>query len=782
MVKAFGSRSRYVVLFTVMLTLLSLLLFGCKGDTGPAGPQGPPGSDATFPTECNGCHHLNSQALTPSSEVFADGLAGSDKSVATGTTTTVTAVTSKLPAGETAVAYKWLRTGGLAATVTTASTNPTATVVMPAAPNYKNQLVTALMMPDRTMVAGVSNFAMEEAENAVLKLLVYTASGKVYWDQVLVTDSAAAAALAPIATVSPGINNVPINLPVLLATKASVTGYNWTCTGPVGAVTLNDATTRYPYFTPAAAGRYTLNDSVSGVNVNVYAGTWRGAITGADASNNVTPDSACMGCHDGSVALDKFTPWAASGHSHIFSKNLNAGGHYGPSCFACHTVGANTSAANNGFDDQSGYAAFIADTTMFASTADSTRYSRMWSSATYSVLAKESNIQCENCHGPQVTGTGTNNSHMGVAGAPRVSLSSDVCGACHGEPMRHGRFQQWQESGHGQFDVAQAEGTNASCAGCHSAQGFMIWVKQLQAGNPLRTIPSGSITWTADTVQPITCAVCHDPHAEGVSSGEPNTATVRVTDNTPKLPAGFAATGVGRGAMCITCHNSRNGGSGTNAYLHQDGNSVFGILSSYSGPHEANQGDVLMGYNAYFVGNGIMRSPHSLIVDTCANCHMEQTPPPALLSYALGGTNHSFKASLNICTTCHPTNEALGPMLQASVKGTLEQLDTSLKNAIISRSTGTNPIVQVTSLGSRGRIFAVLLDGSKTTDPEGDPLANFPGLALADLGASTFDALAKSLWNYYLIEQDQSFGIHNPDFTFLVLGETQHQVNSLKEP
>ncbi len=64
---------------------------------------------------------------------------------------------------------------------------------------------------------------------------------------------------------------------------------------------------------------------------------------------------------------------------------------------------------------------------------------------------------------------------------------------------------------------------------------------------------------TRDTVQPQTCAVCHDPHAEGASSGEPNTGTVRITDNTPMLPAGFAAKNVGRGAICITCHNTRNG-------------------------------------------------------------------------------------------------------------------------------------------------------------------------------------------------------------------------------
>ena len=54
--------------------------------------------------------------------------------------------------------------------------------------------------------------------------------------------------------------------------------------------------------------------------------------------------------------------------------------------------------------------------------------------------------------------------------------------------------------------------------------------------------------------------------------------------NTPLLPAGFQANGVGRGALCITCHNSRNGGSGTTVGLHEDGDPIFGNPSS---PHTA---------------------------------------------------------------------------------------------------------------------------------------------------------------------------------------------------
>ncbi len=55
---------------------------------------------------------------------------------------------------------------------------------------------------------------------------------------------------------------------------------------------------------------------------------------------------------------------------------------------------------------------------------------------------------------------------------------------------------------------------------------------------------------TAAEVHPQTCATCHDPHAEGSIAGVvPNNATVRVTGDIAMTAGGFAATGMGRGAV-----------------------------------------------------------------------------------------------------------------------------------------------------------------------------------------------------------------------------------------
>src|SRR5574337_97515 len=572
------------VLAVALLLAGFAFLAGCRGDTGPAGLAGAPGTFSS--AACTDCHHLNNTAVTPSAETFIDGLAGPDKTISAGTSTMLSAVVSKLPAGETASSFLWTQTGGLATTFTgTLASSATVTILSQptGSYDYKQALVnhvpsaglitdaTGSVIRDSTMVVPITNDALELASSAQFKLTVFTASGKSFFDLVSVFDKTGQTFLAGVAAVNTGLQTVPVNVPVLMKAKTAGS-YSWIVSGPTA--TVNDADRQIANFTPATAGTYTV--SVSGAPAfTIYAGTWRGEITGTDAQNNPTPDSVCTACHNDAIATDNFTPWRTTGHAHIFSKNLigGAGGHYGPGCFQCHTVGFNTNplAVNNGFDDQPNYSVFIADQSFFSASPDSTRYQRMWSTPTYSALAKETNVQCENCHGPQTAAVGdgfvashttTTNSSIG---GPRTSMAADVCGFCHGEPLRHSRFQQWQQSGHGQYDLAIEEGTledqpfAAQCAGCHTAQGFLIYLGRLQSGIPLRTLPSGSITWTPDTVHPITCAVCHDPHAEGTTSGKPNTATVRVTDNTPKLPGGFIATGMGRGAVCIVCHNSRNG-------------------------------------------------------------------------------------------------------------------------------------------------------------------------------------------------------------------------------
>ena len=706
----------------------------------------------------------------------------------------------------------WEPSNSVAVTITGEDTL-TLTVTLPGLDAYKDELFTVLEEPpiteaelppnvelppggfvggiqERFEVVGVDPFALEEAGLVTLKLTVTTDSGS-FSDEVEIHTE------LPWKVV-PGIENVPVGIPVLLHGKAQ-TAYDWALTPPAGSsATLDDGTIQNPSFTPDVAGTYrlTVTDEATASTVAIdviAAGAWTGVITGKDGTGRPLAE-ICTVCHDGTTAPDKapdnFTPWMNTGHAAVFTDNLNTSTHYGENCFPCHTVGFDLDVANGGIDDAPDYDAFLAEG-LLNNPGDN------WTTvlAKFPETAQLANIQCENCHGPQNSLT-----HMDediTDGDARVNIRSNVCAVCHGEPLRHGRYQQWQLSRHSNFEVAVDEGQRESCARCHTGQGFLTWLPYLLDGDP-GDLPGGSIYWTDDTVQPQTCVTCHDPHDVGTTTGTSTDATVRVFGDTPVLPAGFAATGVGNGAICITCHNSRRG-------LYNDAFADSIAFEEGSAPHGSSQGDVMMSQNAFFVAVGA-RGAHSFIEDTCAGCHMEKPPPPELLSYNLGGTNHTFFASIDICSDCHTSID--GKSLQAATKSEVDALIdetetaiTDLMNALLVTNAVTlteaeddtgatvtdiaiamGTTVSIDNFGeSHGRQAMDL-----TVDPGGPAEATYHvQLRRVELGVpasgnnlfATYNegvVALKAGWNILLIENDGSFGVHNPSFSNGVLGAARN--------
>jgi len=485
----------------------------------------------------------------------------------------------------TVTGYQWTQISGTPATVKNANAQ-TATVILANLADYRTELFHHLEPPDRFMVQGIDPHSLEATEEAAFEVAVTTSSG-VY------TDTVSVMAHLPYA-VSLGVRNVPIDVPVLLHGKTQ-DAYDWDLLLPSGSkALLDDSAAQNPSFTPDVAGRYTLTEMSSGVTLHVYGGTWMGVIVGQDEKGEPVSDEACTACHNNPAVPDKFAVWKASGHAEIVTANIDdPAGHWGLNCAWCHSVGYDTDADNNGWDEAIAEEGWEVPHGALGNSAAML--------ADYPATARLANIQCENCHGPQ------DSAAHGQADA-RTTLSSDACGACHGEPPRHGRFQQWEESNHGDYTLAIERATNASCGRCHVAQGFLAWLPQLEEGNSGNI--EAEITWTAETAEPVTCVVCHDPHDQGKTSGEPNTATVRIEGNTSMLPSGFKVIGAGRGALCMTCHNSRN----------SERNDAAMPVTDDRVPHTASQTDVLMGENAYFVKVG-QRSP---VPSVTWCCHLHQ--------------------------------------------------------------------------------------------------------------------------------------------------------------
>lgn len=638
-------------------------------------------------------------------------------------------------------------------------------------------------LKDQFKVQAINHFDVERAGEVTLKFQVTTSSGTYSATKVV----SAALPWKP----STGVAEVPVGEAVVVHGKClnpDVNGvcqgpYSYTLTPPGGSTAaLDDALGQNPAFTPDLAGTYTLAESTSGLTMDIVAGTWVGALdpvatsAGLDATGQGLPkgSTTCTGCHTpggGGFAPDMFTPWSRSGHASILTQNVNAGGHYGEACFDCHTVGFDKSVVNGGIDEKGDYANMLAG--IFVNHGSPNANPLNWKTLldTYPNTARMTNIQCENCHGPN-----SGHDFSAAEKARRVSLDAGVCARCHGEPARHGRYQEWQLAGHANYDTAVGEGFSgtppvirSSCAGCHTGQGFLQWVNQLKAGNASRTLTAASLAnlagMTPNNVQPQTCATCHDPHDAGTVSSLGTDAKLRVSGDTPLLPGGFRAIGVGKGALCITCHNSRNGeGGGAPAgtvNLHEDGNAFFGTLTSYSAPHEACQGDVLMGRNAYFVQG--VRSAHSNIPNTCTACHMESVAPPPELGYPTA-TNHTFEANLTICSKCHGSFDGAG--LQSAVAAELAALKASIEAAV---ARVYYPGQTVVYASGRSPTLAI---GAAA------PVAFGTAVPTAANPVNT-NIFAKANWNYSLIEQDFSKGVHNPSFAHEVLFATTARVDAI---
>ena len=677
----------------------------------------------------------------------------------------------------------WTQIGGADAMLSGIATD-TVTVTLGSEMSYRDQLIHVLSEPaigeeqlppnvpvpegefpgglqDRFQVVGINPLALERAGMVTLEVEVVTSSGTYHGEGEI-------HAHLPWSTAA-GIHNVPLGLPVLLHGK-SQDHYNWVMGTPSGSdAMLTDAGSQSPWFTPDVAGRYwvTVTDEESGesVNLNMFGGTWKGIIVAQDDNGRPIVDQSCFGCHNDQIAPEYFTDWAQTGHAEILTNNLDTSTHYGPSCFSCHSVGFNPGVENGGMHDASDYQEFL-DSGLINNPGDN------WTAMLdqFPESARKANIQCENCHGPQ---NGGGHTQEGM----RVSLSSDVCATCHGEPLRHARFQQWQLSAHANYELAIEEGGSGSCSRCHTGNGFLAWLPVLLGDEPGDPLDDVEVTWTEDETHPQTCQTCHDPHNIGTTSGSNPNATVRISGDTPPLIAGFTATDVGRGAICMTCHNTRRGLRNDDVF-----DDFYQTSEAARAPHGGAQADVIMGQNAYLVEVG-NRGKHSMLEDTCVDCHMEATPPPDDLSYNQGGTNHTFYARNDICGECHGFES--GAEFQAGFEAQMDNLqalvEEGLYNLMSDQIDAGGAIdfggdAMITDIGdisdiefgeARGRQAMTVVFGNgeavgptRMTDVDVVPAIgeSFPLYDAAD------PILIKSGWNWNLFHNDGSHGVHNPSF------------------
>lgn len=427
-------------------------------------------------------------------------------------------------------------------------------------------------------------------------------------------------------------------------------------------------------------------------------------------TNPDTKQTTCGNCH-----ISKQRSWVRTAHARAWD-DLQGSGQAQVYCERCHT----TSGFGNAAPDSAGFPAAGADAKRFYY-----------------------DVQCESCHGP---GAG----HIAAPddAQPLSTIVADTaavigCATCH--TGTHNPFvEEWRSSRHGIVNAYPAGRVADGCATCHEGRQAIR-----------RYDPDARFLEQSSTVlQPITCAVCHDPH------GGPNASQLRA-------PIDVADDEVN---LCMTCHHKRSVPDPTTT----------------RGAHSP-QGPMLLGEAGWipqdFAYDATRQaSTHGSTANPrlCAGCHVERytVTDAATGQFLVNSVGHSFRAIPCVDANGRPTGAADCP-------------DTERRfNACTSSGCHSSASV---AMGAR-QVLAARLQGyidvlwkDKDNDGALDPLPTDSGLLaqVRQQSASDFSATGTGatvitvgegvFFNTDMIKRgDGSMGVHNPFYAeALLLASTQ---------
>lgn len=417
--------------------------------------------------------------------------------------------------------------------------------------------------------------------------------------------------------------------------------------------------------------------------------------------------AACAECHENIHSTEMLTR-----HASALVTLQQAHQDTNPSCLPCHTVG---------YGLPSGFTSAAATPTL-------------------------AGVQCENCHGAAANHAANPDD---FAARPRVELAAQVCGGCH-TGSHHPTYDEWKSSGHAFVteDMSPASRVN-SCGRCHSGSARLTL---LHGGNAL------SVTNDANVA--ITCAVCHDPHAQrpwtNILSGVITTNQLRnpvASTNDYFLSTSDVFTNKYNPNinLCAQCHNHR-GATWT---------------SSSRPPHHSPQYNILLGSVGELASGPATYSPstHALQIEKqCVGCHM---PTEEYLSEALPAvTGHSFRVeSFQSCLECHPfMPELLVEFTAFVVTNRMQEVKGYLDQWALQQAPA-----EIQKYGVRAWEYDNA-GGLSTPDPDGTlrgPVSSTN--AALDEQKYIPTNIKKARYNLYLVLHDGSRGVHNPQHTITLL-------------
>ncbi len=274
------------------------------------------------------------------------------------------------------------------------------------------------------------------------------------------------------------------------------------------------------------------------------------------------------------------------------------------------------------------------------------------------------------------------------------------CVECHSDTHRLPIINSYTYSGHAEGGAVGYAGSRAACAQCHSNEGYIDYMTYGA------TDPDGY-----ENPTPISCTSCHDSHSTFDFENDGYDYALRSFDPValivdPDYIIDFGNTS----NNCASCHQPRT------APPIDDGGGMFEVTSTHWGPHHGPQSTLLEGIQGALIPGsegypGIGSATHRT-GSSCVECHMGEP------SGSTVDGEHSFIPTATACITCHSSG---APSEVAGLADDMESLSSLLENVGIVH--------------------------------EGHPV----------LGTYTIKE-AEAAWNYLLVMEDSSNGVHNPKY------------------
>jgi hypothetical protein len=197
------------------------------------------------------------------------------------------------------------------------------------------------------------------------------------------------------------------------------------------------------------------------------------------------------------------------------------------------------------------------------------------------------------------------------------------------------------------------------------------------------------------------CRTCHQIHTSYTSADWALETNAPVT----QVVSGLTYDG-GAGNLCANCHQARRYMAN---FVDKNDATKYAATIRFN-PHLSVQGDILLGSGGFGV-EGKPGAHYTMVKDTCVGCHMGD------------GRNHRMEPQLSTCQSCHDGAESY------DVNGAITEIEARIEE------------------------LKVALTEAGLLDANGAPV---PG--------SYDEKQATALWNYGVIEEDASNGVHNPGY------------------